>query len=299
MNSKKMTQFYYTYAYLREDRTPYYIGKGRGRRIHSTKRIVKPPKDKSRIIFLKENLTEEEAFKHEKYMIAVFGRKDNGTGILRNLTDGGEGASNQGTPEQRRESARKREASMTPEQLEQRSETLRKANASRTPEERSESAKKGNAKLTPEQRSERARKAAANKTPEQRRESARKAREAYHTKSTPEQRSESARKREASMTPEQLEQRSESARKAAANKTSEQRSESARKREASMTPEQRSERSRKAAASRTPEQRSETLRKAASQKFQCTVTGFITNAGGLSSYQKARGIDTSNRVRLS
>ena len=264
MNSKKMTQFYYTYAYLREDRTPYYIGKGRGRRIHSTKRIVKPPKDKSRIIFLKENLTEEEAFKHEKYMIAVFGRKDNGTGILRNLTDGGEGASNQGTPEQRRESARKREASMTPEQ-----------------------------------RSESARKAAANKTPEQRRESARKAREAYHTKSTPEQRRESARKREASMTPEQLEQRSESARKAAANKTSEQRSESARKREASMTPEQRSERARKANASRTPEQRSETLRKAASQKFQCTVTGFITNAGGLSSYQKARGIDTSNRVRLS
>jgi hypothetical protein len=51
--------------------------------------------------------------------------------------------------------------------------------------------------------------------------------------------------------------------------------------------------------SRTPEQRSETLRKAASQKFQCTVTGFITNAGGLSMYQKARGIDTSNRVRLS
>jgi hypothetical protein len=296
MNSKKMTQFYYTYAYLREDRTPYYIGKGRGRRIHSTKRIVKPPKDKSRIIFLKENLTEEEAFKHEIYMIAVFGRKDNGTGILRNLTDGGEGGSNQGTPEQRRESARKREASMTPEQLKQRSENLRKANASRTPEQRSENLRKVNAKLTPEQRSERSRKGNASKTPEQRSESARKAREAYHTKSTPEQRSERARKISISQTPEQ---RGEAARKAAANKTSEQRSESARKREASMTPEQRSERARKANASRTPEQRSETLRKAASQKFQCTVTGFITNAGGLSSYQKARGIDTSNRVRLS
>ena len=35
-------------------------------------------KDKSRIIFLKQNLTEEEAFKHEIYMIAVFGRKDLG-----------------------------------------------------------------------------------------------------------------------------------------------------------------------------------------------------------------------------
>jgi hypothetical protein len=84
---------YYTYAYLREDKTPYYIGKGRSKRIYSTKRRVKLPKDKSRIIFLKQNLTEEEAFKHEIYMIAVFGRKDLGTGILHNSTDGGEGAS--------------------------------------------------------------------------------------------------------------------------------------------------------------------------------------------------------------
>jgi hypothetical protein len=84
---------YYTYAYLREDKTPYYIGKGRGKRIYSTKRRVKLSKDKSRIIFLKQNLTEEEAFKHEIYMIAVFGRKDLGTGILHNSTDGGEGAS--------------------------------------------------------------------------------------------------------------------------------------------------------------------------------------------------------------
>ena len=151
---------YYTYAYLREDRTPYYIGKGTGNRIYSKHRRLKPPKDKSRIIFLKQNLTEEEAFKHEIYMIAVFGRKDLGTGILRNLTDGGEGTSNCGTPEQR-------------------SESVRKANASRTPEQRREISRKANA-----------------------------------------------------------------------------------------------------------------------IKFQCTVTGFITNAGALSSYQRARGIDTSKRVRL-
>ncbi len=85
---------FYTYAYLREDRTPYYIGKGQTRRAYQ--KDGKPcgvPKDKSRIIFLKKHLTEEEAFKHEIYMIVVFGRKDIGTGILHNKTNGGDGAS--------------------------------------------------------------------------------------------------------------------------------------------------------------------------------------------------------------
>ena len=85
---------FYTYAYLRVDRTPYYIGKGKGRRLYEKhQKGISVPKDKSRIIYLKQNLTEEEAFKHEKYMIAVFGRNDLGTGILHNRTDGGEGAS--------------------------------------------------------------------------------------------------------------------------------------------------------------------------------------------------------------
>ena len=85
---------YYTYAYLREDRTPYYIGKGKGNRAYiRRKKDIKPPKDKSRIILLKQNLTEEEAFKHEVYMIAVFGRIDLGTGILHNRTNGGDGSS--------------------------------------------------------------------------------------------------------------------------------------------------------------------------------------------------------------
>jgi hypothetical protein len=85
---------FYTYAYLRVDRTPYYIGKGKGRRLYEKhQKGISVPKDKSRIIYLKQNLTEEEAFKHEKYMIVVFGRKDLGTGILHNKTDGGDGAS--------------------------------------------------------------------------------------------------------------------------------------------------------------------------------------------------------------
>ena len=85
---------FYTYAYLREDKTPYYIGKGAGKRAYCKwKGQIRPPKDKSRIIFLKQNLTEQEAFKHEIYMIDVFGRKDLGTGILHNRTNGGEGPS--------------------------------------------------------------------------------------------------------------------------------------------------------------------------------------------------------------
>lgn len=34
------------------------------------------------------------------------------------------------------------------------------------------------------------------------------------------------------------------------------------------------------------------------QKWKCTETGFITNAGNLTKYQKARGIDTNSRVRI-
>ncbi len=88
-----MNNKYYTYAYLREDGTPYYIGKGKGNRITSKQRSLNKPADSSKIIFLKQNLTEEEAFKHEIYMISVFGRRDLGTGILRNKTNGGEGGS--------------------------------------------------------------------------------------------------------------------------------------------------------------------------------------------------------------
>ena len=95
---------YYTYAFLREDGTPYYIGKGKGRRAYDKKRSVFiPPKE--RIIFLKKNLTEEQAFEHEKYMIFIFGRKNNGSGILLNKTNGGDGASGSVWTDTRKEEA--------------------------------------------------------------------------------------------------------------------------------------------------------------------------------------------------
>jgi hypothetical protein len=48
----------------------------------------------------------------------------------------------------------------------------------------------------------------------------------------------------------------------------------------------------------TKEERSERCRRNNYQKWMCLETGFITNAGTLSRYQTARGIDTSKRVRL-
>lgn len=81
---------YYTYAYLNNEGIPYYVGKGKENRLYDNRgKNCKSPKDRSRIIKLKQNLTEEEAFKHEVYMIAIFGKKCNGTGILMNIADGG------------------------------------------------------------------------------------------------------------------------------------------------------------------------------------------------------------------
>ena len=84
---------YYIYAYLREDGTPYYIGKGKEDRAYSSNHYMSVPKDKSKIVFLETNLSEIGALALERRYISWYGRKDNNTGILRNLTDGGEGAS--------------------------------------------------------------------------------------------------------------------------------------------------------------------------------------------------------------
>lgn len=85
---------FYSYLWLREDGTPYYAGKGTGRRAFMRfGHRCHPPKDKSNILIF-PMLTSAEAFESEVALIELFGRKDNGTGCLRNLTDGGENPPN-------------------------------------------------------------------------------------------------------------------------------------------------------------------------------------------------------------
>lgn len=83
---------FYTYLYQRTDGTPYYVGKGKGRRAFKQLNHHVPVPPAARIV-VQYWTTETEALSMERYYISLFGRKNSGTGILRNLTDGGDGVS--------------------------------------------------------------------------------------------------------------------------------------------------------------------------------------------------------------
>jgi hypothetical protein len=86
-----MSMAFYSYLWLRADGTPYYAGKGTGRRAFQSSGhgAIHIPKDRTRILVF-PMLTEAEAFESEIALIDLFGRKDLGTGCLRNKTNGGD-----------------------------------------------------------------------------------------------------------------------------------------------------------------------------------------------------------------
>jgi hypothetical protein len=84
---------YYTYLWLREDGTPYYVGKGSGDRAfvehwRRSKTVLHPP-IKERIVIYPA-VSEADAFETEIALIWYYGRKDLGTGCLRNMSNGGD-----------------------------------------------------------------------------------------------------------------------------------------------------------------------------------------------------------------
>jgi hypothetical protein len=79
---------FYTYLWLRDDGTPFYVGKGKDRRAF---RKGAPIGER---VLIQEHPNEQDAFAAEVFLISYYGRKDSGTGCLINRTSGGEGLIN-------------------------------------------------------------------------------------------------------------------------------------------------------------------------------------------------------------
>lgn len=104
----------WSYKDLNFDYKPFYVGKGKKKRIEEhyrpsslkinslknkiINRIIVDTGEKPKSIKIFENLTEYEAFNIEVDIIKHFGRIDKATGILSNHTDGGEGHSGYNKP---------------------------------------------------------------------------------------------------------------------------------------------------------------------------------------------------------
>lgn len=103
---------YYVYLYLKPDGTTFYVGKGKDDRwkyhlnearkdnttdknnlkLNTIRKILKSGQEPI-VKFVDSNISEEQAFELEQFLISEIGRIDLGTGTLTNLTNGGEGSS--------------------------------------------------------------------------------------------------------------------------------------------------------------------------------------------------------------
>ncbi|MCO6415904.1 GIY-YIG nuclease family protein [Siccirubricoccus sp. KC 17139] len=115
------TDRFYVYVLCEPDGTPFYVGKGIGRRIfqheaeawnttrvsHKLNLIRRIRREGGEVAYAIDSFFSEEAAAHarERELIAYYGRHDLGRGPLTNQLDGGEGASNPSAETQSRHAA--------------------------------------------------------------------------------------------------------------------------------------------------------------------------------------------------
>lgn len=122
---------FYVYVWLRPCGTPFYVGKGMRNRDVQPKthnRLFMSIVNKMRrggleprVVRLFCGLTNDEAIVREMWLISKLGRRDMGTGILANLTDGGEGAEGVSPETRKKRAAAQRITFSTPESRRRRS----------------------------------------------------------------------------------------------------------------------------------------------------------------------------------
>lgn len=168
---------FYVYAYIRttkseisEAGTPYYIGKGYKKRAWSKgKSEIKPPTDNHYIVILESGLSNIGALAIERRMIKWYGKIIDGTGILRNKQDGGDGTApgtNNRTPwnkgkkatektiQKQKDAVTKRTTETKQKMVESGKRSYEKTFKLLTKEQRQEKYKNSLGKLTTEQRRE-------------------------------------------------------------------------------------------------------------------------------------------------
>lgn len=112
---------FYVYVLCKPDGTPFYVGKGLGRRVfqheaeawnttrksHKLNVIRRIRRDGGEVAYAIDGLFEAEVEAHarERELIALYGRHDQGCGPLTNQLDGGEGAANPSAEVQARHAA--------------------------------------------------------------------------------------------------------------------------------------------------------------------------------------------------